>query len=169
MFMLNSADYWIEKLELKIHPEGGYFNEVYRSNEEIEPRTFPIRYKGKRCFSTSIYFLLKEKQFSAFHKLQSDELWHFYEGSAIEIFIIDEDANLTIKKLGRNFGEDESFQLMIRRGNWFAARLLDTSGYSLIGCTVAPGFNFEDFELGKREILISQFPQHTDLIKQLTH
>ncbi|MDP3830155.1 MAG: cupin domain-containing protein, partial [Ignavibacteriaceae bacterium] len=126
-------------------------------------------YKSERCFSTSIYFLLAGEQFSAFHKLQSDETWHFYEGSPLEIFIIDEESNLSVPKLGRDLENDETLQLTIGKGKWFAARIIDQKSFSLIGCTVTPGFNFEDFELGKRDELLSQFPNHSVIISQLTH
>lgn len=157
---------YIKKLGLKKHPEGGYYKEVYRSGEIILPEHLPKRYKKSRNFSTSIYFLLEGKQFSSFHLLQSDEIWHFYDGSSVLIYIINQDGELSIKKLGR--GKDNDLQLAIEKQNWFAAEVEDKKSFSLFGCTVSPGFEFEDFELGKRDTLVKKFPQYSDLIKRLT-
>jgi len=158
---------YVKQLGLIKHPEGGYFKEVYRSGEIIRQNHLPKRYKSARNFSTSIYFLLEEKQFSSFHKLKSDELWHFYDGSAVLIYIIDKKGNLSFHKLGKQ--EGESFQLTIEKGNWFAAEVENKKSFSLFGCTVSPGFHFEDFELGNRYILINIFPHHKELINRLTY
>ena len=157
---------YIKQLQLKKHPEGGYYKEVYRSGESVLPAHLPQRYKSSRNFSTSIYFLLEGKQFSSFHLLQSDELWHFYDGSAVLLYIINQKGELTVKKLGR--GDGSELQLTIEKQNWFAAELEDKKSFSLFGCTVSPGFEFEDFELGKRDTLVKKFPQHSVLIKRLT-
>jgi predicted cupin superfamily sugar epimerase len=160
------AKKYIKQLQLKKHPEGGYFKEVYRSGEIILPEHLPKRYKSSRNFSTSIYFLLEGKQFSSFHILKSDELWHFYDGSAVLLYIINQKGELYVKKLGRE--KDSDLQLAIKKRNWFAAELEDKKSFSLFGCTVSPGFEFEDFELGKRDDLIKKFPQHSALIKRFT-
>jgi hypothetical protein len=110
---------YIKKLHLKKHPEGGYYREVYRSGEKILPGHLPMRYKSSRNFSTSIYFLLEGNQFSAFHLLQSDELWHFYDGSDLRIYIINPKGDLIIRKLGKS--EDADFQIAIEKYCWFAA------------------------------------------------
>ena len=160
------AKKYIKQLQLKKHPEGGYFKEVYRSGELILPEHLPKRYKQSRNFSTSIYFLLEGKHFSSFHLLQSDELWHFYDGSSVILYIINQKGELTVKKLGRD--EDCELQLTIEKQSWFAAKVEDEKSFSLFGCTVSPGFEFEDFELGNRGDLIKKFPQHSTLIKRLT-
>jgi len=160
------AQKYIKQLQLKKHPEGGYFREVYRSAELILPQHLPKRYTSSRNFSTSIYFLLEGKQFSSFHILQSDELWHFYDGSTVLLYIINQKGELTVKNLGRD--EDCELQLTIEKQNWFAAELEDKKLFALFGCTVSPGFEFDDFELGNRNILIKKFPQHSVLIKRLT-
>jgi predicted cupin superfamily sugar epimerase len=157
---------YIKQLQLKKHPEGGYYKEVYRSGEIILPSHLPKRYKTSRNFSTSIYFLLEGTQFSAFHLLRSDELWHFYDGSKVLLYIIDQKGNLTIKKLGRS--KDCELQLTIEKQNWFAAEVEDKKSFSLFGCTVSPGFEFDDFELGKRQELINKFPHHKILITRMT-
>jgi uncharacterized protein len=160
------AKQYIKQLQLRKHPEGGYFREVYRSGERILPNHLPKRYRSSRNFSTSIYFLLEGKQFSSFHLLQSDELWHFYDGSTVLLYILNQKGELSLKKLGR--GEDCDLQITIEKQNWFAAEIEDKKSFALFGCTVSPGFDFEDFELGKRDGLLKKFPHHSDLIKRLT-
>ena len=164
--MTYTADEWIKRLDLKKHPEGGYYREVYRSGEKILAGHLPKRYKSNRNFSTSIYFLLEGNQYSAFHQLKSDELWHFYDGSDLKVYIITPEGDLILRKLGRS--DDAEFQIAIEKHCWFAAEVEDKKSFSLFGCTVSPGFEFEDFELGKREFLIKKFPQHSTLIKKLT-
>jgi uncharacterized protein len=161
------AQKYIKQLQLKKHPEGGYYREVYRSGELILPKQLPERYKSSRNFSTSIYFLLEGKQFSSFHRLQSDELWHYYDGSTVLVYIIDNTGNLSVKKLGK--GKDYQFQLIIEKQNWFAAEVENKKSFSLFGCTVSPGFEFEDFEPGKKNSLIKDFPKREALIKRLTN
>lgn len=166
--MIRDAQYWIDHLHLSKHPEGGYFKEVYRANEFVNKKSLPDRYTSFRSFSTSIYFLLQNHEFSAFHRLKSDEIWHFYEGSALTIIAISPGGNLTKTYLGNNPDKGERFQLLIRKGFWFTASLNVTESYSLVGCTVSPGFDFEDFELGKRIELEKRFPQHKELIRKYT-
>jgi len=160
------AKAYIKKLGLKKHPEGGYFREVYRSGEIILREHLPKRYKKSRNFSTSIYFLLEGNQFSAFHLLQSDELCHFYDGSTILIYIFNQKRDLSIKKLGK--AEDCEFQITIEKQNCFAAEVEDKKYFALFGCTVSPGFEYEDFKLGKRNILLKKFPRHKSMIRRLT-
>ena len=166
--MSPDAQKYIEKFQLKPHPEGGYFKEIYRAGEMILPEHLPKRYKSARNFSTSIYFLLEGNQVSNFHKLKSDEQWHFYDGSSIALYVIDERGNLNKILLGRNVESRESLQTVIKQNSWFAADLVDKTSFALIGCTVAPGFDFSDFELGKRIDLIEAFPQYSELIDKLT-
>jgi len=166
---MKSAEYWIDKLGLKRHQEGGYFTESYRSDESHSSTCLPARYKSDRSFGTAIYFLLKERSFSAFHRLQSDETWHFYTGSPIEIFVLTNAGDLEHFLIGNNPEAGEVFQLTISRGQWFAARLVNQSSFGLIGCTVAPGFQFDDFELAERKKLAAKFPRHSQLICELTY
>lgn len=165
---MKKSKQWISSLNLKPHPEGGYFKEVYRSDEIINNTSLDTRYLGIRSVSTSIYFLLDGNQFSAFHKIKSDELWHFYDGSAIKIYIISEDGNLVMKKLGIALEENEVPQIVISKNHWFAAEAIDKNSFSLVGCTVAPGFDFNDFELGKKKDLINKYPEHKEIIKKFT-
>jgi len=110
--------------------------------------------------------LLQGSQFSTFHLLQSDELWHFYDGSDLKVYIINPEGGLIVKRLGRS--KDAEFQITIEKHSWFAAEVEDKKSFSLFGCTVSPGFEFEDFELGKRELLLKKFPQHETFIRRLT-
>lgn len=166
--MSNKSSFYIKALNLKPHPEGGYFREVYRSDENIPKSFLPKRYSGKRNFSTSIYFLLEGEQTSKFHRLKSDEQWHFYDGSPVRIYIIEAVGNLKSITLGNDLSKDEVFQIVIPRNNWFAAELVDKNSFCLVGCVVSPGFDFSDFEMAEREELISQFPHHKMLIERFT-
>ncbi len=164
-----SADYWIENLGLQKHPEGGYFKEVYRSDEKAASDSLPERYTGDRHYSTSIYFLIKENDFSAFHRIKSDEIWHFHAGTSMMIYIIDEKGTLQKRRIGNDPEEGDELQVMIPKQQWFAAELIDKSSYGLVGCTVAPAFDFDDFELAVKNQLIKEFPKYKDLIERLSY
>lgn len=165
---MKPAKYWIEKLKMDPHPEGGYFKEVYRADEQYKGEYLPERFGGDRSHGTSIYFLLVGEQVSKFHRIKSDEIWHFYEGSPVKIYSITPNGNLNEVVVGRDPDKGESLQAVINKGDWFGAEVLDKNSYSLCGCTVAPGFHFEDFELADRDSLIKEFPQHSRLIETLT-
>ncbi|HRE09639.1 MAG TPA: cupin domain-containing protein [Ignavibacteria bacterium] len=162
------AEYYIKKLGLQKHPEGGWFKEVYRSDEDIAAEHLPERFSGSRHHSTSIYFLLTSDTFSAFHRIKSDELWHFYEGSAVTIYMIDSEGNYSEITLGRNIESGEVLQCVIPHGVWFGAKVNSADSFCLAGCTVAPGFHFDDFELGEREELLKIFPKHKKIVNELT-
>lgn len=164
--MNEKAKYYIDKLELKKHPEGGYYREIYRSAEMFYVDAPQKR--NRRNYSTSIYFLLQGKQISKFHRLKSDELWHFYDGSTVILYVIDVKGNLDQIKLGRNIENNEVFQTVIKKDSWFAAEVTDKNSFALIGCTVSPGFDFSDFEFANRQDLIETYPQLKDLIIKLT-
>lgn len=165
---MKSAKYWIDQLKLEKHPEGGYFSEVYRSDENIKMGALPNRYSGDRSIATSIYFLLKDDEFSSFHRIHSDETWHFYTGTKLELFVLGDDKKLNRYLLGQNPEAGESLQLTIPRNHWFAGRVIDQNSFALLGCTVAPGFHFDDFELADRAHMISEFPNHKSIISELT-
>jgi uncharacterized protein len=155
---MKPASFWIEKLGLQPHPEGGWFREVYRAEESIGKTSLPDRYSSGRNFSTSIYYLLEKNGKSNFHRIKTDEIWHFYTGnSAIEIVLI-VGGNIQRKLLGPDFENEQVFQLVIPKNTWFAAHLDNKQSYALIGCTVSPGFDFDDFELARHEDLIRLFP-----------
>jgi predicted cupin superfamily sugar epimerase len=163
-----TSNYWIEKLILDKHPEGGYFKEVYIADELIKKEHLPERYSGDRHYSTSIYFLITSENFSAFHRIRSDETWHFYYGSPLSLHILSENGNYSEIKLGNNPEKGEMFQYTIKRGEWFAASVDDEKSYSLIGCTVSPGFHYDDFEMGKRKYLTQKFSKFNSIIKKFT-
>ncbi len=165
--MKRTADHWIKELSLQSHPEGGYFRESYRSAGSI-PASGLKAYFGSRNFSTSIYFLLKGRDFSAFHKLKSDEVWHFYDGCALNIHVILPEGTLITKVLGDDYKRGENLQQVIPANHWFAALPIDAGSFCLAGCTMAPGFDFKDFELAKREELSKLYPQHSEMIEKLT-
>jgi len=159
----------IQDLGLQPHPEGGYFKETYRSSGEIDEHSLGDAYEGNRNFSTGIYFLLTSDTFSAFHKINQDEIWHFYDGSPVRIHMISESGRYSSVVVGRNFTKGEVPQFVVPGGHWFAAKVENDMHYSLVGCTVSPGFDFRDFVLPDRQELISKFPEHSDLITSLTH
>lgn len=166
---MKPADYWIKEYVLLPHPEGGYYAETYRAAESIDPRALPDRFGGARSFSTGIYFLLESHNFSAFHRIKSDEMWHFYAGEALEVFVIDPGTRqLNIIRLGNNPENGETFQAVVPAGTWFGSRPAKGSSYALVGCTVAPGFDFEDFEMAEQEALKAEFPEFSELIGELT-
>ena len=162
------AKEYISKLQLTPHPEGGYFKEIYRSGEIYKAGCLPERFGKERAFSTSIYFLLEGKQISTLHRLKSDEIWHFYDGSAIIVYIFDETGRVNTKYSGNDIDNNESFQIVIPKGHWFGAELKDKNSFGLIGCTVSPGFDFEDFERGDQNFLLKLYPENSEVIKKLT-
>lgn len=164
--MISSAKYWIEKLNLEKHPEGGWFKEVYRSEEVIPKEALPDYFSGSRNISTSIYYLLEGDNFSAFHRIKSDEIWHYYAGtSALEIVSI-KDGRLKKQLIGTNPEENQVLQYVVPKNTWFASRLFSKSGYALVGCTVSPGFHFEDFTMAGKELL-EEYPHLLSEIKDL--
>jgi uncharacterized protein len=155
----------IEQYKLSPHPEGGWYTQTYKSKEIIPANALPTRFAADRPISTAIYFLLEEGNFSAFHKIKSDECWHFYLGNPLEIFIILPDGSLQTILLGNNFNEGQHFQFIVPANCWFASRPAPGSAFSFVGCTVSPGFDFDDFELAKEIELTNQYPQHQLLIQ----
>jgi predicted cupin superfamily sugar epimerase len=166
--MEKNAEYWITNLELTPHPEGGYFRETYRSAETIHKESLPDRYPADRVFSTAIYFLLESHQVSTFHRLQSDEIWFYHAGSALTVYVIDTGGTLHTMLLGKDVEKGEYPQLIVNRGVWFGAKVNQNNTYTLVSCTVAPGFEFEDFELASQEQLRAEYPEHKAIIEMLT-
>jgi uncharacterized protein len=159
-----NAQYWIDQLALSPHPEGGYFRATYKADLTIPHGALPSTFGGDRAASTAIYFLLEGKDFSAFHRIAADEVWHFYTGNSLVVHVIDAEGNASELHLGPEAG----FQAVVKAGCWFASRLKEPVGFALVGCTVAPGFEFEDFEMAKRAELMSVYPAHGKLIEELT-
>jgi len=175
------AEFIIKKLELEKHiHEGGYFKESYRSPDMIsnnkfhnkkhehkisEEKTYPEKI---RPASTLIYYLLVGTQYSAIHRVKSDEIWHFYLGSPVIIHIINEERISQRVQLGNNLEKDENLHYVVTKDTWFCAEINNKTSFALMGCTVSPGFDFEDFELGNRDKLLLQYPYHKDLIERFT-
>ena len=174
--MTKDANFWIHHLDLKPHPEGGYFRQTYRADLLLPKAGLPDGFAGPRPASTAIYFLLTAGDFSAFHRLRSDELWHFYFGVPLLIHVIAPDGAYSRINLGPNPEAGETFQAVVKAGCWFASEIAPQEAqsthpaqpYALVGCTVAPGFDFDDFELARREQLASRYPLHRELITRLT-
>ena len=163
-----TADDIIEILGLKpLSWEGGYFAETYRSNESVE--SLPSRYRGeRRAFSTAIYYLVTPDKFSAMHKVNSDEVFHFYAGDPVEMLQLFNDGTGKLVGIGSDLKAGLHPQVVVPRETWQGARLVDGGRFALLGATVSPGFDFKDFELGARDTLLRLYPQHEQLIRLLT-
>lgn len=159
---------WIRTLQLQPHPEGGWYCEVYRATESIPHAALPQRFTGDRHFSTSIYYLLGPGDFSALHRIRQDEIWHFYDGSRLVVEVIHPDGTAEQLLLGRDIAKGQRPMAVVPAGSWFGAHVAGDEGYALLGCTVAPGFDFDDFELPSRQVLLDLFPQHRELVERLT-
>jgi predicted cupin superfamily sugar epimerase len=156
----------ITSLNLVRHPEGGWYRETYRSEGIFAAHLLPQQFAGDRSFCTAIYFLLEQGDISALHRIKSDELWHFHSGAALTVHVITPEGDYYPLKLGNSIGAGESFQATVPAGCWFGA--VSEGAYSLVGCTVSPGFDFSDFEMGSREQLLRLFPSHGEIIHRLT-
>ncbi|MEC3907296.1 cupin domain-containing protein [Tamlana sp. 2201CG12-4] len=165
---MTEAEKIANKLNMLPHPEGGYYKETYRSDGEITPNILGTDFTGKRNYSTCIYFLLTSDTFSAFHRIKQDEIWHFYKGAPIMLHIISEKGNYSNVIIGNDLENNEFPQYIVKAKNWFAAEVIGNSTYSLLGCTVSPGFDFKDFELAERAALTSKFPEQKTIIEKLT-
>ncbi len=155
-------------LHLLPHPEGGFYKETYRATELISGDALPNRFTDNRNFSTAIYYLLQQGDHSLFHRIKSDECWHFYAGDTLLIHVIDDGGNYYCIKLGGDIAAGETFQFVVPATAWFAAEPAPESSFSLAGCTVAPGFDFADFEIADKQNLVSSFPQHSAVINRLS-
>ncbi len=162
-------DQIIALLNLRPHPEeGGYFVETYRSSETIPERALPTRYKGARSFGTTIYYLLTPETFSAMHRLRSDEIFHFYFGGPVEMLQLVPDGTAKVTTLGLDILHGMQPQVVVPREVWQGTRLLKGGSFALLGTTVSPGFEFADYESGRRDELVKSHPKFRDLITALT-
>lgn len=166
--MQHTVDYWIEKLQLTSHPEGGYFVRTYRSPNLISHQSLPERYSGARVCAGAIYFLVPGDQASKLHRLKCEEIWCYHVGAPLTLFIIEKDGTVQHIILGPDCEKGEQFQATIPHGVWFGAKVNKKDAYTLVSCITAPGFDFEDFELAERQSLIQKYPQHKDMIEMLT-
>jgi len=170
------ANEWIKILMLKSHPEGGFYSETYRSDDQC---TLERCDKQIRSCSTAIYYLLKlpDSSTSYFHRIKADEIWHFYKGLPLIIHVLDEENSSHTEYILHNelhVHTDARPQILVSYGKWFAAEIMTINNddqkdnYTLCGCTCTPGFDFKDFECAKRSDLIRKFPNLKDLIIRLT-
>tara|TARA_B100001769_G_C21886459_1_gene479161 strand:- start:190 stop:681 length:492 start_codon:yes stop_codon:yes gene_type:complete len=159
---MKNKQYWIDQLGLLVHPEGGYYKEIYRSKESF----LPIGFHGQRNYLTSIYFLLEEGNVSHFHSIKSDELWCYHSGDSLSIFIIYPDGELSELILGSNPHKGEVLQAVVPAGTIFGSR--SNGEYSLVGCIVSPGFDFQDFKLYSTSYLLKKYPNCKTIIKELS-
>ena len=158
----------ITQYQLQPHPEGGWYAQTYKSRELIPAAALPDRFGGARPFSTAIYFLLEQGNFSAFHRIKSDECWHFYAGYPLEVFMLQANGELEMITLGNDRSKGQLFQFIVPAQCWFASRPAPGGRFCFVGCTVAPGFDFSDFELANSDKLSEEFPQHKSIIRELS-
>ena len=164
-----TAERLIALLRLQPHPEeGGYFVETYRSDESIPGKGLPSRYRGARPFATAIYYLLTLASFSAMHRLQTDEIFHFYLGDPVEMLQLLPDGSGRILLIGIDIEGGMEPQVVVPKGVWQGSRLLSGGRFALLGTTVSPGFEFSDYETGSRDFLIRSYPGFRDQILSLT-
>lgn len=168
MSVPDHAQAWIDALQLAPHPEGGKFREVHRSRETIPLAGLPARFSGPRNFSTAIYYLLQGSEFSAWHRIRQDEVWHFYDGASIILHKISLSGEYAAIELGRDLDRGVAPMAVVEAGSLFAAALVDRRDYALVGCTVAPGFDFADFQMPTQQELLQQFPQHATIIREFS-
>jgi predicted cupin superfamily sugar epimerase len=162
-----TAEQIIQRLGLKPHPrEKGFFVETYRSPEKLTWESLSARYDGTRSCSTAIYFLLTQGGFSELHRLKSDEIFHFYSGSAAELLLLYPDGEGQLIRFGYDLQNEERPQIVIPAGCWQGMKT--TGEYTLFGCTVSPGFEYSDYEQGERAFLMEKYPQFAETIIQLT-
>ncbi|MBK8011383.1 MAG: cupin domain-containing protein [Deltaproteobacteria bacterium] len=164
---------WIRVLDLAPHPEGGYYRETHRAADRFSGEALAERFQGSiqgsRACSTAIYYLLVDPQISRLHRIAQDEVWHFYAGDGLLVPYFAPDGTSSVLRLGTDLDRGETPQGVVPAGCWFGAMLPRPGTYALVGCTVAPGFEFSDLEFGRRALLTARFPQHRSLIERLTY
>lgn len=161
--MNKDANYYINQLGLDKHPEGGYYKNSFTSAEAIDA------FGTKRSLFTNIYFLLESKDISHFHRLKSDEVWYYHAGSPLLVHIIDEQGNYNEMKVGLDIENGEMPQVIVPKNSIFGSSVIEKDTFSLVGCMVSPGFDFEDFELFTQDELLTNYPQHEEIIKRLAY
>lgn len=164
-----AADELIRLLQLHPHPkEGGYFRETYRADESLSAGTLAPRYGADRAVSTAIYYLLTPSTYSALHRLRSDEVFHFYLGGPVRMLQLFPDGRGETLAIGNDVARGYRPQVVVPRGVWQGSFLEPGVEFALLGCTVAPGFDYADYESGERDVLLAQYPQFAELIRRLT-
>ena len=164
-----TADEIKRKLGLEPHPiEGGYFLQTWKSEEQIPQAALPACYSGARAAGTAIYYLLDPSTFSEMHRLISDEVFHFYLGDPVEMLQLWPDGSSRVVVLGNDLAAGMLPQFIAPKGVWQGTRLVPGGKVALLGCTVSPGFDYADYETGKRENLLREYPASASLIEALT-
>lgn len=162
--MHDTAAELIRRLGLQPHPEGGHYRETYRGAQQV------LRAPGgpSRSAGTAIYYLLHGGACSAWHRIASDEIWHFYAGGVLLVHVLEEGGSVSTHRLGDALRDPAAaYQAVVPAGCWFGAELAEPGGYALVGCTVAPGFEFSEFELADVDVLLAGYPGRADLIRRL--
>jgi len=157
--------------QLKLKPldiEGGFYYESYRSDESVTKANLPARYNKDKQFSTAIYFLLTFNDTGILHRILSDEIFHFYLGDPVQMLLLYPNGNSNIVLLGNNILAGQRIQMTVPNGVWQGCSLVEGGEFALMGTTVSPAFDFEDFEPGNRNELKQIYPQHKGLIELLT-
>lgn len=163
-----SKEELVDLLNLQPHPEGGFYAETYRSKHSIPNEVLAGNHEGDRNYGTGIYFMLTRDTFSAFHRIEQDELWFFHQGATIELHMISQEGVHSKHLIGNDIGSGERPQLLVPETYWFAAKIVGDADFALVSCTVSPGFDFRDFILPSRAELTSKFPQHAEIIEAFT-
>ena len=167
---MQKAEFWIEKLNLSPHPEGGFYRETYRSGESYA-FTETSLFKSPRSYATAIYYLLRDTGCSKLHKINSDELWFFHAGDPLTVHVFPEAGDPFSLIFGNSPEDNQVLQALVPAGAWFGSCLDDDTAayhYALVSCVVAPGFEFSDFAFADRDSLQQKFPLHADIIQRLT-
>ncbi|EPY2304527.1 cupin domain-containing protein [Clostridium sporogenes] len=164
---MKDANYFIEKLDMTAHPEGGYYKESFISAENITDSDLTTTFEDKRILWTSIYFLLRNGEVSNFHRLKSDEMWYYHSGSPLTIYMITPEGELITEQLGLDIEKGEKPQVLVPK-NYIFGSAMNNKGYALVGCMVSPGFEFRDFELFERNTLLNLYPKYKETIEKLT-
>ena len=160
---MQSIEQLIEQMQLQPHPEGGFYRSSLRAEDVLTLE------RGERPLYTSIYFLLRSQDISHFHRLQSDEIWYYHGGSALTIHMIYPNGTYEAKKLGLDIENGEQPQIVVKKNTIFGSSVETDNTFGLVGCMVAPGFDFVDFELFTQKELLAKYPHHEEIIKKMTY
>jgi len=166
--MHSEAAEWIVKLGLRPHTEGGFYREIYRSPTPLPAKVLPATFDSSRVMVTTITYLLPGNQVSRIHRLRGDEMWFYHTGSSLSLHVFGQEFGYACYGLGLATEKGERPQVLIKAGWWFGATVDDPNSYTLAACSVAPGFEFEDYEAGDRQLIMATWPEKGDLIKRLT-
>ena len=149
--------------------EGGFFRRTYTAADAVRAEALPERYGGARKLCSAIYYLLGPNDFSALHRLRTDEIYHFYLGDPVELLLLYPDGSHAVHVLGHDLVAGQQVQLVVPRGVWQGSRVRPGGSFALLGTTMAPAYDPSDFELGARDDLAAHYPACAALIAALTY